>query len=247
MRTSLSAPTALPDPAPAARAGTASRRAWLGALGALGALAGTALLWPRGPAAWHRAGGGGGGATAGMDVGADELCIVAPLLPPDAAQARDLGAARPVPAHARCPVCGMFPARQPRWAAQAIHRDGHVHFLDSPLSLFLYLQRVPRYAPGRRREDLIALHVSDHDGAGWLRADRAVYVHGSREAGPMRGGNLPAFASAAAAGAFIARAGGRATDFDSLSRALPEDLARQAPHRHDGAAGSPRPSPFTPA
>jgi len=228
MRPDPGAGQAAHAPSPAHPGGTTSRRAWLGAL------ASAAVLLPLSHSAWQRTQARGG--RSGMDIGADELCIVAPLLPPEGAQVHDPGAARPVPAHARCPVCGMFPARQPRWAAQAIHRDGHVHFLDSPLSLFLYLQRVPRYAPGRRREDLVALHVSDLDGAGWLPAEQAVYVHGSRETGPMRNGNLPAFASPDTARAFIARAGGRATDFASLSRSLPDELARQAPHRHAGVA-----------
>jgi hypothetical protein len=42
---------------------------------------------------------------------AEDICIVAPPIPHDPASALPVLAARPVPAHARCPVCGMYPAR----------------------------------------------------------------------------------------------------------------------------------------
>jgi copper chaperone NosL len=54
-------------------------------------------------------------------------------------------AARPVPAEARCPVCGMYPARYPRWAAQLIFKDGKALFFDSPLELFRFLLDMGRY------------------------------------------------------------------------------------------------------
>lgn len=207
----------------------ASRRQWLGrgVACAVPLVAGGAY-WaalrapqPAGPPA----------ATGGAAV-TPEVCIVAPTLAYDAASGRPPEAARDIPPDARCPVCGMYPARQPRWAAQVIYGDGHAHFLDSPLSLFHYLQRVERYAPGRGRADIKRIYVADQGSGRWLPASEAVYVHGSRSRGPMRSGNLPAFATVAQAEAFIAQHGGRVQAYDALVRELPPELQRLSPHTH---------------
>ncbi|MBU1396829.1 MAG: nitrous oxide reductase accessory protein NosL, partial [Gammaproteobacteria bacterium] len=70
----------------------------------------------------------------------NDLCIVAPATPYDPASGRAMLAPRPIPADARCPVCGMYPARFSRWAAQSIFKDGAAHYFDSPLDLFVFLQ-----------------------------------------------------------------------------------------------------------
>lgn len=168
----------------------------------------------------------------------DDICLVAPPFPFDPASGLAVAAARAIPDHARCPVCGMFPARQPRWAAQVIFANGDVQYLDSPLSLFLYLQNVPRYTVGQQADRILSMHATDLETGAWVPAQQAVYVHGSRTLGPMRSGNLPAFASAAAAGAFIARQGGSAVGADALRRALPAELQRLAPQTHDGHAAA---------
>ncbi len=195
------------------------------------ALAGTAALLT--PLAWRWSGEvrreGFGSPTLAI---ADEVCIVAPLLAWDPASKASPLAAREVPEQARCPVCGMYPARQRRWAAQLIFADGHAHFLDSPLSLFHYLQRVPRYANGRQRSEIAAMYVSDVESGAWIPARQAFFVHGSSQLGPMRSGNLPALATASQARQFASRYGGEVLDFASLQSALPPDLKVLAPHRH---------------
>lgn len=168
----------------------------------------------------------------------DDICLVAPPFPFDPASGLAVDAARPIPAEARCPVCGMFPARQPRWAAQVIFANGDVQYLDSPLSLFLYLQNVPRYTVGQQADRILAMHVTDLDSGAWVPTQQAVYVHGSRTLGPMRAGNLPAFGSEAAARAFIARQGGAPLRADSLRRALPPELQQLAPRHTDHATTS---------
>ena len=85
---------------------------------------------------------------------AEDLCIVpsariAAALPWDPASGLHIHAARPVPAQARCPVCGMYPSRYPRWAAQLIFEDGAAHFFDSPVDLFIFLEDTARYDPER--------------------------------------------------------------------------------------------------
>lgn len=162
----------------------------------------------------------------------DDVCIVAPTFAYDPASGLPPLAAREVPSQARCPVCGMFPARQRRWAAQVIFSDGHVQFLDSPLSLYHYLQQVSRYTPGRQAADIAKVYVSDYASGVWLPAEQAHFLHGSSLLGPMRAGNLPAFESEAASLPFQARHGGTLTSAAELRDRLPKELQQLAPHRH---------------
>ena len=164
-----------------------------------------------------------------------DVCIVAPPTPYDRASGLPLHAARPVPADVRCPVCGMFPARAPEWAAQVIFAQGEAHFFDSPLSLFMYLHDVARYSPGRSVQDIAAAYVHDsarRDDAAWIDARSAFYVHGSNAKGPMRAGNLPAFATQEAAQAFAQRRGGQVLAFRQVDAALVATLAGQGGHPH---------------
>ncbi|MFP5467332.1 MAG: nitrous oxide reductase accessory protein NosL [Gammaproteobacteria bacterium] len=171
--------------------------------------------------------------TGAVPLPVDDICIVAPTHAYDPASGLAMTAAREVPAQARCPVCGMYPARNRRWAAQVIFQDGDVQFLDSPLSLFQYLQQVSRYTPGRHASDIAAIYVSDQDSGQWLEADQAVFVHGSTLMGPMRSGNLPAFASEAQAQTFINQRGGSILTAARLRQRLPDDLQALTPHVHD--------------
>ncbi|ALT79724.1 hypothetical protein AT984_08265 [Paucibacter sp. KCTC 42545] len=167
----------------------------------------------------------GSGASPKLDPRA-EVCVVAPPTPYDPASGLALLAPRPVPADARCPVCGMYPARSresARWAAQVIFDNGDAQFFDSPLSLFIYLRNVARYTRGRGASQIAASYVSDASSGAWLAANAAVYVQGSTATGPMRAGNLPAFADAAAAQRFMRERGGRLLRASEIS---PELLRR---------------------
>lgn len=167
----------------------------------------------------------------------DDVCVVAPPTPYNAALGQPLAAAREVPADARCPVCGMVPARARAWAAQVIFADGDAYFFDSPLSLMLYLGSVAHYTRGRTADAIVARYVTDTDTGGWLNAQDAVYVTGSSAMGPMRAGNLPALADAGAALRFVQQRGGRALPFSAIDAPLLRGLAPnlRADHRlHSG-------------
>jgi len=165
----------------------------------------------------------------------DDVCIVAPPTPYDPSSGQPLAAAREVPAEARCPVCGMYPARARAWAAQAIFADGDAYFFDSPLSLMLYLGNVAHYTRGRTHEAIVARYVTDTETGAWRDAQSAVYVAGSSALGPMRAGNLPAFANAEAAQRFVQQRGGRAVPFSAIDAPLLRGLApnlRADHHQH---------------
>jgi len=161
-----------------------------------------------------------------------EVCRTIAAHPYDPASGLPMQAARPVPDQARCPVCGMFPARFPRWAAQLIFDDGDAYFFDSPLSLLLYLQDVPRYSKGRSLAHVTASYVQDFQTGQWLPLAHAWFVHASDAKGPMRLGNLPPFATQDQAQAFAQAHGGTVWSAAQLQQALPDSLLRQAPHRH---------------
>ncbi|AWI78309.1 MAG: hypothetical protein CVU19_02340 [Betaproteobacteria bacterium HGW-Betaproteobacteria-13] len=159
---------------------------------------------------------------------ADDICIV----PPSRASAAypwsptsGLGKydARPAPADARCPVCGMYPARFPNWVAQVIFEDGSAHFFDSPVDLLIFLQEPGRFDPEHSAPDIAKRYVVDHRSGRWLDAAQASFVLGSSARGPMRGPDLPAFDSTAEAADFVAARGGRIVklgdiDADALAR-----------------------------
>jgi nitrous oxide reductase accessory protein NosL len=131
--------------------------------------------------------------------------------------------ARPVPADARCPVCGMYPARYPRWAAQLIYQDGAAQFFDSPLELFVFLHGMARYSAIYTRTDVAVSYVTDAGNGAWIDARQAVYVQGSNLLGPMRNHDLPAFSTLQGAEAFAAEHGGQIIGLEQIT---PELLAR---------------------
>jgi len=155
----------------------------------------------------------------------DDVCVVAPPTPYDPASGLPPNAAREVPMDARCPVCGMYPARSRAWAAQVIFADGDAQFFDSPLSLLLYLDNVAHYTRGRSADAIVARYVTDAATRQWIAAEQAFYVHGSSALGPMRAGNLPALASADAARQFARQRGGRVLAFGEIDAALLRSLA----------------------
>ena len=209
-------PWQLPMPAQA-------HRLWLGAGLALVLLA--LVLWSL---PMVRTALGPGAAT---EIEAD-VCVVAPPTPYNPASGLPLQAARPVPADVRCPVCGMYPSRSPDWAAQVIFANGDAQFFDSPLSLFMYLGDVARYSPGRSAGEIVAHYVTDVPSRRWVDARSAFYVTGSTAKGPMRAGNLPAFASQEKAREFAAQRGGKVLAYAGVDAELVAQLGGQGVHAH---------------
>ena len=162
----------------------------------------------------------------------EDVCIVAPPTPYNPSSGVALHAPRVVPTDARCPVCGMYPARAKGWAAQVVFDNGDTQFFDSPLSLYQYLQDVGRYTPGRSAQDIVASYVTAVDADTWITADAASYVYGSSALGPMRSGNLPAFAQRQAAQEFARARGGVVLSADGITPQLLETLSATPRHRH---------------
>lgn len=192
---------------------------WLGIVSAL-AIAGTQQL-PRGKQA-----------SPNPDHIANDLCIVAPATPWDPASGLGMLDPKPIPANARCPVCGMYPARSPRWAAQTVFKDGAAHFFDSPADLFAFLQKVDRHDKHYSLDDVAVSFISDFETGQWIEARNAFFVHGSSVVGPMRDADLPAFTSRNAADALARSHGGKVLTFAEVTPELIQSLSRNLHHRH---------------
>ena len=162
----------------------------------------------------------------------NELCIVAPASPYDPASGLAMFEARPVPAAARCPVCGMYPARHPRWAAQIIFKEGSSHYFDSPVDLFVFLQRVERYDRGRTLDDVAVSYVTDFETGRSIDAKTAYFVYGSSAFGPMRNADLPAFSSQESAVKLTRSRGGKVLLFNQITPDLLQNLNRNVHHAH---------------
>ena len=84
-----------------------------------------------------------------------------------------------------CPVCGMFVAKYPEWVATLVFRDGKAEHFDGAKDLFKYLLDLAKYAPGRSRDDIAALVVTEYYGLTRIDPRQAWFVIGSDVLGPM--------------------------------------------------------------
>lgn len=221
-----------PPPATPAASPRTRRRIWLG-LAAAAAAAGLPLAWwlRQGTWPWPGAGAGAQRAAANVDEELD-FCVASPALAHDPASGLAPEAPRPVPADTRCPVCGMYPARYPRWAAQVIYRDHHAHFFDSPVDLLQFLGEVGRHRSGFGRQDILSIWVTDarSERPEWLPAERAWFVHGSSVRGPMRTPDLPAFASREQAKDFARERGGQPLGLGDINPDILRSLSSRRKH-----------------
>lgn len=142
----------------------------------------------------------------------DDLCVVARVgpeaTPPEAFPGLRSDQARAIPKDARCSVCGMYPARSLRFAAQLIYHDGATRFFDSPIDLVRFLRERRRFDPDRHNQPVAAQFVTEFEGGRWLAFDDAIFVRNSDVSGPMRTDGAPAFADVSAARHFRDRHGG---------------------------------------
>ncbi|MDD2853326.1 MAG: nitrous oxide reductase accessory protein NosL [Desulfuromonadaceae bacterium] len=85
----------------------------------------------------------------------------------------------------KCPVCGMFVAKYPDFAAQIHFRDGSTIHFDGAKDLFKYYLNLPRFAPGRKPADVSAVFVTSYYDLAPIDGISAYFVAGSDVYGPM--------------------------------------------------------------
>jgi copper chaperone NosL len=85
----------------------------------------------------------------------------------------------------KCPVCGMFVAKYPEWIVQIRFKEGVRVYFDGAKDFFKYYHDLNRYHPGRSREDIAFMWVTDYYAVRNIDPTRAYYVIGSDVYGPM--------------------------------------------------------------
>lgn len=85
----------------------------------------------------------------------------------------------------KCPVCGMFVAKYPDFAARIQFRDGSTVHFDGAKDMFKYYLNVPRYTPGKKTTDITAIYVTNYYDLTVVNGLTAYYVIGSDVYGPM--------------------------------------------------------------
>ncbi len=83
----------------------------------------------------------------------------------------------------KCPLCGMYPARYPKFNCQIIFKDGSYEAFDSTIGLLVVLHFPDK--TGIRLKQVAGIYFKDYLKGGWLEADKAFFVTGSEIRGPM--------------------------------------------------------------
>jgi nitrous oxide reductase accessory protein NosL len=91
----------------------------------------------------------------------------------------------------RCPVCGMFVYKYPKWVAQIVFKDGASYFYDGAKDMYKHYFDVAKYTPGKVQSDITHLYVTDYYEVELIEAKTAYYVLGSNILGPMGHELLP--------------------------------------------------------
>lgn len=110
------------------------------------------------------------------------LCVVLTVSLACAAPAK--GPKKPAAAD-KCPVCGMFVAKFPDFAAQIQYSDGSTVFFDGAKDLFKYLQKPAEYRKVKQGANMTGLFVTDYYSLVPVDGVSAWYVSGSDVYGPM--------------------------------------------------------------
>ena len=85
----------------------------------------------------------------------------------------------------KCPVCGMFVAKYPDFAAQIIFKDGSYAAFDGVKDMFKYYFNLKKYNPSNKVADIDSIYVTDYYDLKWIDGHKAFYVEGSNVYGPM--------------------------------------------------------------
>jgi len=104
----------------------------------------------------------------------------------------------PVPgSDARCPVCGMFVAPYPQWAAMMELADGTQAWFDGPKDMFLCIDTIQTCLPAAAGK-AYNLYVTEYYTTVLTDAGKVFFVEGSDVLGPMGGEMVPVAGEAAA-------------------------------------------------
>lgn len=116
-----------------------------------------------------------------------------------------------------CPVCGMIVAKYPEWIATVLYDDGEAVHFDGAKDFFKYLQDMEKYAPGRSKDQIVGMGVTEYYGLQLVDAQAAQYVIGSDVYGPMGHEMIPLQTDVDTNDFFRDHAGVRKLGFDEVT------------------------------
>jgi copper chaperone NosL len=134
----------------------------------------------------------------------------------------------PIQKKDRCPVCGMFVYKYPKWVAQIYFQDGSSFFYDGAKDMFKHIFETGKYSPGKTADMITEIYVTDYYDVKLIEATSAFYVIGSDVLGPM-GHELLPFKDLESAQEFLKDHKGKSIiKFQEVTPALIESLDRRS-------------------
>ncbi|OQX60309.1 MAG: hypothetical protein B5M52_00370 [Helicobacteraceae bacterium 4484_230] len=128
-----------------------------------------------------------------------------------------------VPKDAKCPVCGMYISKYPKWAAQ-INIDGYTHYFDGVKDMMKFYFHPDSFHRNAKRSMITGLLVSDYYTLKPLRAQKAWYVTGSNVYGPMGNELIPFETKEQAENFKNEHSGKRVLSFDEITESIVKSL-----------------------
>jgi len=90
-----------------------------------------------------------------------------------------------VPKNAKCPVCGMFVSKYPKWVAKIEVSNGHEHYFDGVKDMMKFYLNPVKFEHNHKKTDITKLIVTDYYSLNSIDGTKAFYVIGSNIYGPM--------------------------------------------------------------
>jgi nitrous oxide reductase accessory protein NosL len=79
----------------------------------------------------------------------------------------------------KCPVCGMFVYKYPKWVAEIVFTDGTYAVFDGPKDMFRYYFSLSEYNKSKKKNDIAGMYVTEYYTTRVMRAEDVLYVIGS--------------------------------------------------------------------
>ena len=85
----------------------------------------------------------------------------------------------------KCPVCGMFVSKYPKWVAQIEVAQKHSHYFDGVKDMMKFYFNPSKFRHSHKTKDISKMLVTDYYSLNAINAKSAYYVLGSNIYGPM--------------------------------------------------------------
>lgn len=131
----------------------------------------------------------------------------------------------------KCPVCGMFVYKYPKWAAEIIFHDGTYAVFDGPKDMLRYYFDISKYNRNKTRDDIAGIYVTEYYTTEHTEAKDVFFVTGSDVYGPM-GEELVPVKGREAAEAF--RRDHKGKDIKTFDQITPADIPGMKMMQHKG-------------